>query len=541
MAEQHVLINEIINDHTERMLNLKKYYPFFVLCDNSFSQYKEGRYKNLDMGYITLAVLRFFIDENSFNERPVEYSDYEKFMTELLKRDFKIEEEIRPTDVNSLDPVKGLDTEAEIKDLCTYIFSKIPNEGRAFSFSFFDPSAQKTMSARVRLIDSSISDGKVIYNITADGIEFYLDTKEVRDESRINTGQLLLEKLIKTENFRGGIDVVKRINNEVERLKKRREEVIKLMASDIKAGSEACDEFMNSTIRWFKEERESFEKNKNLADKAVMRLRSEGKGNESRRFTEVSTLMTELKKAISNHSELIEKTAELSKLSEEMISRAKLRKLRPVFDYEDVLMRIVRSGRAEDMGLIIKPFLMPKKHKSFSPDLVDNMLKAGNDDALKGEKVEQAAAELSFKYDDEKLDIMIAHNFGMLFTELLERLRKWDRLTLKEFLAILVIKFGEKIYENRDLFAFLVHLAEKENYVMKDIFEKQHTVLEKMVVGSFTEEQIEKYKDVAFDIEYDSEMILIGEENSHADTDSAKYMDSDEGRVVTNMTFIRRS
>ena len=130
MAEQHVLINEIINDHTERMLNLKKYYPFFVLCDSSFSQYKEGRYKNLDMGYITLAVLRFFIDENSFNERPVEYSDYEKFMTELLKRDFKIEEEIRPTDVNSLDPVKGLDTEAEIKDLCAYIFSKITNEGR---------------------------------------------------------------------------------------------------------------------------------------------------------------------------------------------------------------------------------------------------------------------------------------------------------------------------------------------------------------------------------------------------------------------------
>jgi hypothetical protein len=129
----------------------------------------------------------------------------------------------------------------------------------------------------------------------------------------------------------------------------------------------------------------------------------------------------------------------------------------------------------------------------------------------------------------------------MLFTELLDRLMKWDRLTLKEFMAILVIKFGDKIYDNRDLFAFLVHLAEKENYVMKDIFEKQHTVLEKMVVGSFTEEQIEKYKDVAFDIEYDSEMILIGEENSHADTDSAKYMDSDEGRVVTNMTFIRRS
>ena len=526
MAEQYVLINEIINDHAERMLNLKKYYPFFVLCDNTFSQYKEGRYRNLDMGYITLAVLRFFIDENSFNERPVEYSDYEKFMTELLKRDFKIEEEFRPTDVNSIDPVKGLDTESEIKDLCAYIFAKITNEGRAFSFSFFDPGSGKQRSVRVRFIESSISDGKVIYNITADGIEFYLDTKEVKDESRINTGQLLLEKLIKTENFRGGIDVVKRINSEVERLKKKREAVIKLMASDIKNGSAACDEFMASTTRWFKEERESFERNKNLADKAVMRIREEGGGSGGRRFSEINELMTELKKAISNHSELIEKTAELSKLSEDMISRAKLRKLRPVFDYEDVLARIVRSGRASDMEYIIKPFLQPKKDKIFSPILVDNMLRATGDDGLKGEKVDQSAAELDFKYDDEKLDSLIGHNFGMLFSELLERLEKWNKLSLKEYLAILAVKFGDEIYDNRDLYSFLVHLAEKESYVMKDIYEKQLTVLEKMIVENMPEDIREKYRGVSFKIEFDGEEIVLhGEEEAD--------------RTVTNMFFIR--
>ncbi len=541
MAEQYVLINEIINDHAERMLNLKKYYPFFVLCDNTFSQYKEGRYKNLDMGYITLAVLRFFIDENSFNERPVEYADYEKFMIELLKRDFHIDENTRendfggriPIDVNSIDPVRDIDpaggatSDNEIKELCQYIFSKITNEGRAFSFSFFDPGSGRTKSVRVRLIESSISNGKVIYNITADGIEFYLDTKEVKDESRINTGQLLLEKLIKTENFRGGIDVVKRINSEVERLKKKREDVIKLMASDIKAGSAACDEFMSSTTRWFKEERESFDRNKNLADKAVMRIREEGGGSGSRRFSEINDLMTELKKAISNHSELIEKTAELSKLSEDMISRAKLRKLRPVFDYEDVLSRIVRSGRASDMEYIIKPFLQPKKDKYFSPVLVDNMLRATNDDGLKGEKVDQSVAELDFRYDDEKLDSLIGHNFGMIFTELLERLEKWNKLSLKEFLAILAVKFGDEIYDNRDLYSFLVHLAEKESYVVKDTLEKQLTVLEKMVVENMTDDIKEKYKDISFNIEYDGEEIILRGEDETA-------------RTVTNMIFVRQ-
>ena len=56
------MIGEIITEHRERMLNLKKYYPFFKLIDTSFYQFKEDRYEALDMGYIVMAVLRFFIE-----------------------------------------------------------------------------------------------------------------------------------------------------------------------------------------------------------------------------------------------------------------------------------------------------------------------------------------------------------------------------------------------------------------------------------------------------------------------------------------------
>lgn len=50
---------DIVADHRERMLNLKKYYPFFKLTENNFSQFKDGMYENLDMGYILMAILRF--------------------------------------------------------------------------------------------------------------------------------------------------------------------------------------------------------------------------------------------------------------------------------------------------------------------------------------------------------------------------------------------------------------------------------------------------------------------------------------------------
>lgn len=59
MALKYVMINDIIEEHNARMQNLRKYYPFFVLAETTFAQYKEGRYAQLDMGYITMAILRF--------------------------------------------------------------------------------------------------------------------------------------------------------------------------------------------------------------------------------------------------------------------------------------------------------------------------------------------------------------------------------------------------------------------------------------------------------------------------------------------------
>ena len=76
MAEEYVLIDDIIKNHTERILNLRKFYPFFSITEGAFNQYKEGRFKFLDMGYITLAVLRYFINENSFKDSPVSYKGY---------------------------------------------------------------------------------------------------------------------------------------------------------------------------------------------------------------------------------------------------------------------------------------------------------------------------------------------------------------------------------------------------------------------------------------------------------------------------------
>ena len=108
MAEEFILTRDIIQDHSERMLNIKKYYPYFKLTEGAFTQFAGGRYEELDMGYILMAVLRFFIEENNFREKDVTYEEYKAFMHGIYRRDFAI----------------ALDAEEEA-EVTGYIFDKI--------------------------------------------------------------------------------------------------------------------------------------------------------------------------------------------------------------------------------------------------------------------------------------------------------------------------------------------------------------------------------------------------------------------------------
>lgn len=112
-ADTHILIHDITREHEARMLHLRRYYPFFELFRLSLNQYAEGHCQLLDMGYMTMAVLRWLIEENSFNDRRVTYADYRVFLRQLLLRDFDYQ-----------------GTEEEQDALIQYVFDKLTNEGR---------------------------------------------------------------------------------------------------------------------------------------------------------------------------------------------------------------------------------------------------------------------------------------------------------------------------------------------------------------------------------------------------------------------------
>lgn len=515
MAEKYIMIHDIMSEHRERMLNLKKFYPFFVLCDTALSQYKEGRYVHLDMGYITMATLRFLINENSFHEREVTYEQYEEFLLEILRRDFALNEQPE-----------------EEQELVSYIFDKIKNDGRAFTFPYFDPEEKKKKTARVKLIDSRIYDGTVLYHVTTEGIEFYLDTKEIKDESNISVNQLLLEKMIRSENFSGGIDVVRRINNEVGRLILKKKEVLDLLRYDVFAGAKACREYMDTVAGWFDEEQRLFEKNRKLIDKAFQKANAAWKESgaaqgDSAMLARIHSLDTELKRTITRHGELIRETIELQRIADEMIARAKLRRLRPVFQFQDALQKIMEQDCPEQMEHIIAPLLMPRLSKSFAVESIDRMLESKTDTQDYHEKREKKELQ-SYVFADELEDQRIAQNYGKLFGELLEQLWKHGRTTLRELTTIYEIKFGKEIWKNGDLYSFLVHLAQKESYDLKQMRGRQDTFLEGLVMNQLSVEKQAQYGDLAFEIRF-----LPG--------DAIRFPEkSSESFSITDMEYVKK-
>ncbi len=500
MTNQTTMLREIIEEHSDRIKNVKKYYPYFRLAETSLAQYRDGQFACLDMGYITLAVIRFFIEENNFKEKDVTYQEYYAFLKELLKRDFDLE----------------LEREEE-QDLIAFLFDKLKNEGKPFSFDYYDPTDHKRKTMRSRFMDSKIEDGVVYYYITSDAIEFYLDTKEIKDESTINVEQLLLEKLISTQNFRGGTEVAKRINNEVGRLMRQKNEVLGILSYDVFAGVEAFEKFMGSTMRWFKEEQKLFVRNSDLIHKALERAESDGaQGDYQSRYyqaiDEIYQLELELKKAIARHSELLGACTVLQKKVGELVAKSKFAALKRSLDFKRMGQRLMERDRADLLEALVMPLFDVHPGKTLTLGRLEDLLMVSPEKTENAEAVSEGEEQI-YIYEDEIEDARIQKNYILLFENLLQTLERKESFTLKEWQEQLLFQLGEQVVRNADYYSFLVHLAQKKEYNVRKMIEKPDTFLEE-AVKVFLEEHKE-YEEVDMTLTMlPEEELLLGEKMS---------------------------
>jgi hypothetical protein len=454
----------MIQEQSERALNLKKYYPFFKLAETSFHQYKDGRYAILDMGYITMAVLRFFIEENNFQEREVSYEDYRAFISLLFRRDFDLD----------------LD-ETEEAELALYIFDKIKNEGRPFRFTYFDPEDKKRKTVRMNLLESVMEENQVLYHIAADAIAFYLDTKEIKEESAISIEQLLLEKLIASNNFKGAAQVVRRINNEVSRMQYKKNQVLQLLNEDLTEGMKAYEAFMELGTKWFAQEQKLFAKNSDLIHQALLRAGEENGRAVSqaagKNLEEIYELEVQLNQAIKRHSELLSACTDLQITADELVHKAKFRALRKGFDFQQAASLMKQADHAALLSHFVLPLLDLNRKKTFDLPMMDNLLSYRPEREEKGEKIKQYKEE-TYIYPDEVEETRIQTNYTQILELFLDMLRKRGSFTLEEFQRALVEQAGAAVLKNGDYYSFLVHLCQKKEYDTEEIRKKPDTFLE---------------------------------------------------------------
>ena len=491
-TESHILIHDIIEGHEERMTNLKKFYPFFRLCDHSLNQFREGRYEGIDMGYVTMAVLRFFIEENSFNDRKVTYKAYEEFVKELLRRDFDFEED-----------------EVAVAELIQYIFDKMTNDGRPFYFDYYEPRSKQKKTGRTRLIESSYQDGVIGYTISSDAIEFYLDTKESKDESKISIEQLLLGKMIRSRNFRGGVDVIRRINSEVSRLMLKQSEIVTLLSHNIFEGIEALEEFSKSGLKWFDEEQKLFDSNLELVKKALLKAREEN--YQPQTMEEIFYLNQELKRVMERHEALLAACTELQVKADEMVLKAKRSRFRRRMDFSDLLRKAMNQDDVRLLESMATPLFGIKLRKTFQLGRLDDLLLCRPEGNDIGEAVAEGIEE-NYIYEDEIEDERIRHNHQMFLKILFDALIHKKTLTLDELNRLYIMKFTENVLHNGDYYAFLAHLSQKNDYPLAKVKEKPDTFLEEIMADMVVKDRKKDYEDLRFTLEFlPDERINLGE------------------------------
>ena len=470
------LLNEIISDHRERMLNLKKYYPFFKLTEVSFSQFREGKYEILDMGYIVMGILRFFIEENNFKEKDVTYPEYLEFIDGMFARDF------------------GLAlSEEESKEIADYIFDKIKNDGKPFDFEYFDPVDRKKRVSRIKMIESSIRENTVWYAISPDAIEFYLDTKEIKDESRISVQQLLLEKMIRARNFKGGTEVVERINEEVNRLQLKKNEVMNILATDVFAGIEAYEEFVSTGMRWFEEEEKLFKKNRDLIENALARMNEADAADRTsesfyRNINEIYELENQLKVAMNRHGDLLKACTDMQRLTDDAVRRAKLGRLRSHVDFGGMLNDMIKTDNADILVSVLSPLFRPRIKKTFSIPMIDDALNNKPAKYVAVEKVSEEKPE-DIVFADEIEDERIKHNYTFIMSNLLVCMEKKQEFTLEQFNEAMAGAYSEDLLKNADYFSFFVNLCQKKEYVIGGEGMHKEGFLDDILIEAFAARQ----------------------------------------------------
>ena len=295
----------------------------------------------------------------------------------------------------------------------------------------------------------------------------------------------------RTQNFKGGREIVKRICNEVLKLKMQKREVLQVLVHDLKNGLSLYREFCQESVCWFDEEHDLFMKNTRLIAGAMSML---SPVDQIKNKEEIFLLDSELKRAMAMHSELLSECMDLRRKVDSMVEQGTLNAIRPVVYFRQFLETALKKDDVEQLKLLAEPLFQAKKKKMFDLKRLDEMLALRRGMDEEREEIE-SEEEADYVYDDELEEQRISSNYRILVRELFAMLKKTDCFTLREWNEQLEVRYGQKIFANGDYYSFLVNLCQKHEIVIRDAVRHPATNFEAVLKQYFeiegTEEELQ--------------------------------------------------
>ena len=340
--------NERFKDTNERLRRLKNSFPFFKLY-----VYSRERLP-YDGAYLAIDIITLLIEEGTLRGHSVAMNRIEEHIGHIL-------DEIYPShDYNS-------------KEVTRMVLELLETDrnGSTYQFDHVNPIGKEPGHYNVSLIRYNISTKG--YDMTDDGLDFMISTKELPEESRISVGLILFKKQIEKGSFASALNTIQELNLNVMRKRELKQELLKKMLYRGTGIAESYSKYTKEVYDQLSEEEELFEEvRKSLYGITRFSGSSEITGGSGLNlnkedFAVLNKIDPELNRGYELHSGLLKDFTSFSEEADK-IMKSRIRSCFTMnWRFKETLESNVRMNRTNDAHIIgVQPLFLPRVPQHFS-------------------------------------------------------------------------------------------------------------------------------------------------------------------------------
>ncbi len=452
---------EITSGYRERMRRLALFEPLLEL-DRKQRQDDIGT--SIDMKGLGLLALLFFFEQKLIRQYRTDVKHLATFLRIMTEQHYVLEES---------------DYE-RIARLIVQTFR--PTTGKKRSYSFFNWETNKDEAIEYSILRANDFDVKTntqFYTLDEDGLELLFATKEFYSEFQLSINQLLLRKQIDKGEFQGALRQINEMRIDVETLEERMDRLKHEIQRSIVSEEtfERYKQLLNDIYERFAREDEEFKELRTFVKETRERLFSKDIHlKEKKTYDKVLRIIRELETVHSEHSKLLQKTAELQNTTLVIAQESLYYTGMQSFNFDqDIVSTIISSPLNVDvMKGVLHPFLKIEENLSWSPFTV---FTEQNITEEREEKELASFEEIEKSENEQVYRKWLSSRYKELMEKLLEAYEQGQAEKLSRFANYVIEQENEQLLEQRYFYDFFLLLHQQSPVTNREVGEESAVLL----------------------------------------------------------------